>query len=480
MSDISKEFLKLKSEKKTENGDKAYSTTGNNITDLFFMTAYFEKHLDEAHIGTSNREKLLSMYIRDPRFGLGRRDLGRRLMEQAGITPNWVMKAGRFDDLYKMFPNNEKLFEEYLAFLKECAMKDSLAKKWLPRLTGKDRKTALLLCKHWNMTQKEYRAFIKTDSTTEYKLSYAVPSENATPLNELFNKGEYSHPLVDKINFEQVPSMAMTKYLHCFSTRADLKDRFAEYILKVKENKAKVNTKVANVHDAYKVATKNVFEVQGVEEEARDVVSSKIVEEATLDVEIDAIPILDTSGSMYNGWGWRCPDFTNADQIGVKAMSVAYAIASKSTYAPNQIISFSSHPQLMEIKGETMKEKYRSMYTGDCSNTDFGAVMKLLTKLKKFPKYFVVLTDMEFDEGSCDSKKETMRIISEAGAPTRIIWWNFNDRNRTAPEFDEYGNIYLSGYNIKTLKLLENDFDMTKFIDKILDKYAKDIDWIEN
>lgn len=479
MRDILKDWLKIKAEKKTENGDKAYTTTGNNETDLFFMTAYFEKHLDEAHIGTSNREKLISMYVRDPRFGLGRRDLGRRLMEQAELTPDWVVKAGRFDDLYKMYPNNEELFGEYLAYLKECATKDQLAKKWLPRLTGKDRKIALLLCKYWGMTQKDYRAFIKTDSTTEYKLSYAEPSEKATPLNELFNKGEYSHPLVDKIDFEKVPSMAMTKYLHCFSTREDLKDRFAEYIQKVRENKAKVNTKVANVHDAYKVATANSWTAQSVEEEARDVVSSKIVEEATLDVEIDAIPILDTSGSMYSGWGWN-PDFGNADQIGVKAMSVAYAIASKSTYAPNQIISFSSRPQLIEIKGETMKQKYRSMYTGDCSNTNFGEVMKLLAKLKKFPKYFVVLTDMEFDVGSHDSKKETMRIISEAGAPTRIIWWNFNDRNRTAPEFDEYGNIYLSGYNLKTLKLLENDFDMTKFIDKILEKYAKDIDWTVN
>lgn len=480
MSDILNELKKMRAEKLTENGDKAYNTTGDDVTDLFFMTAYFEKHLDEAHIGTSEREKLLSMYIRDPRFGLGRRDLGRRLMEQAEISPEWVVKAGRYDDLYKMSLNNAELLADYLAFLKEYAKHDALAKKWLPRLTGKDRKIAKLLAHYWGMTQKEYRAFIKTDDTTEYKLSYAVPSESATPLNELFNKGSYEHPLVNEIDFEKVPSNAMAKYLHCFSTREDFKDRFAEYIQKVRENKAKVNTKTSNVHDAYKVATRSIS-AQSVEEEARDVVSKKIVEEATLGVEIDAIPILDTSGSMYSGWGWyHGPDFTDADQIGVKAMSVAYAIASMSTYAPNQVISFSSHPQLIEIKGDTMQERYKSMYTGDCSNTDFGAVMRLLAKLKKYPKYFIVLTDMEFDIGSNDSKKDTMRIIQEAGAHTRIIWWNFNDRSKTSPEFDEYGNIYLSGYNMQMLKLLENDFDMTKFIDKVLEKYAKDIDWTVN
>ena len=480
MSDILNELRKMRAEKLTENGDKAYSTTGSDVTDLFFMTAYFEKHLDEAHIGTSEREKLLAMYIRDPRFGLGRRALGRRLMEQAEIEPEWVVKAGRCDDLFNMIPA-DRLAKDYLDFLHELAKENNLAKKWLPRLTGKDRKIAKLLCKHWGMTEKEYRAFIKTNDTTEYKLSYAVPSESATPLNELFNKGSYEHPLVNEIDFEKVPSNAMAKYLHCFSTREDFKDRFAEYIQKVRENKAKVNTKTSNVHDAYKVATKGDWTTQSVEEEARDVVSKKIVENATLGVEIDAIPILDTSGSMYCGyWGWGKPDFTDADQIGVKAMSVAYAIASMSTYAPNQVVSFSSHPKLIEVKGNTMQERYKSMYTGDCSNTDFGAVMRLLAKLKKYPKYFIVLTDMEFDMGSNNSKKDTMRIIQEAGAHTRIIWWNFNDRSRTSPEFDEYGNIYLSGYNMQMLKLLEEDFDMTKFIDKVLEKYAKDIDWKTN
>jgi len=477
MLELAKELKKLNAEKLTENGDKAYSTTGSSLTDLFFMTAYFEKHLDEVRIGDSTKEKILSMYIRDPRFGMGRRDLGRELMGQASVPAEWVIKAGRYDDLYKINPITAEKAVEYLKLLKEKATTDSLAKKWLPRLTGKDRKIALLLCKHWGMTQKEYRAFIKTDDTTEYKLSYAEQAESATPLNELFNKGVYKHPLVNEIDFEKVPSMAMQKYLHCFSTREDLKDRYAEYIAKVKENKAKINTKTANVHDAMKVATADTWCAQSVEEEARDVVSKKIVEEATLGVEIDAIPILDTSGSMWSFCGWWGEDrYKDPNQIGMKAMSVALAIAEKSTYAPHQIISFSSKPQLMTIKGNTMREKYESMYTGDCSNTDFGRVMKLLANLNKFPKYFVVLTDMEFDRGSSDSKAKTMQIIREAGAKTRIIWWNFNDRNRTAPEFDEYGNIYLSGYNMQTLKLLEDDFDMTKYIDKILKKYVKDID----
>lgn len=452
------ELEKIFNEKLTENGDKSYKSTGDNLTDLFFMTPYFEKHLDEATIGTSEKEKVFSMFVRDPRFGLGRRDLGRRLMKLSGVTPGNIIKAGRYDDLFYI-PTNMNL-----KYLKEQLIAgNELAKKWCPRLTGKDKRVAKALCKMWNLSEKEYRKLIKCKGTTEYKLSYAEEVEG-TPLNDLFKQGNYIHPLVESINFEQVPSLAMTKYLHAFSTREDIKPRFDEYIQKVKEDKAKVHTTTANVYDGFKTATR------GTSTEAKEVIANKIVDNATIGVEMNCIPIVDTSGSM----GWY-GNYENS-LLG-KAYSIAYGLATKSTYAPNQVISFSSRPQLMTIKGDTLKEKYQSMYTGDCSNTDFGRVMELLRGLKKYPEYLVVLSDMEFDYGSNQSKEQTMRIFKEHGAETKIIWWNLNDRNKTVPEFDEYGNIYLSGYNMQILKLLENKFDMTTYIDKILKDYMEKIDY---
>jgi len=463
---------KIMSEKKTENGDKSYKTTGNNLADLFFMTPFFEKHLDQVSIGVSEKDKLFSMFVRDPRYGLGRRDLGRKLMELSKVEACNIIKAGRYDDLWHI-PTDENLGLLKIA-LNERSEDKELAKKWMPRLTGKDKKIAKLLCKEWGISEKEYRALIKTDSTTEYKLSYAEKNEENTPLNELFKKDNYLHPLVNKIEFDKVPSLAMTKYLHTFSTREDLKDRFADYIKAVKEDKAKINTNTANVYDGMKAATRGDWTTQSVEQEAREVVSKKIVDNAVVDVEMDAIVILDTSGSMgyYKHNDYMPMNGSNLE----KAMSLAYALSIKSTYAPGQLISFSSRPQLMTIKGETMKEKYASMYTGDCSNTDFGKVMDLLQNLKKFPEYLIVISDMEFDYGSNMSKEKTMKMFKERGAETKIIWWNLNDRNKTVPEFDEYGNIYMSGYNIQLLKLLENKFDMSSYIDKVLEDYKKKIE----
>lgn len=452
------ELEKILNEKKTENGDKAYKSTENNLTDLFFMTPYFEKNLAQVNIGNTEKEKLFSMFIRDPRFGLGRRDLGRKLMSLSGVSAENIVKAGRYDDLIYI-PTNENLL-----YLKEQLYSgNELAKKWMPRLTGKEKRFAKALCKMWDISEKQYRQLIKTDSTVEYKLSYAERLEG-TPLNDLFKKADFKHPLVDKINFEKVPSLAMTKYTHTFSTREDLKIRFAEYIEKVKENKAKLHTSTADVYDGYKVATR------GISSETKEVIANKIIDDKTIGVEMNAICIVDSSGSM--GWGGY-----NQDSLLGRAYSIAYGIAIKSTYAPNQVISFSSRPQLMTIHGNTLKEKYESMYTGDCSNTDFGRVMELLRGLNKYPEYLIVLSDMEFDYGSNQSKEETMRIFKQHGAETKIIWWNLNNRNKTVPEFDEYGNIYLSGYNLQILKLLENKFDMTSYIDKILEKYKKDIDF---
>lgn len=456
MNNIQRMFNK----KLTENGDVSYKSTGNNLIDIFFMTSYFEKHLDEVHIGNSNKEKVLAMYIRDGRYGLGRRDLGRELMYQADVAPEDIVKAGRYDDLWHIARDVDLAYLHY----KLTKTPDKLVKKWLPRLTSKDKNVAKELCKMWHLSEKQYRSLIKTD-TTEYKLSYATPMVQSN-LDKLFNKKEYYHPLVDEIYFEEVPSLAMKKYLHCFSTREDLKDRFNEYMQQVKQNKKKINVSTTNVVDARNVVMGG-WTTQDYQEN-KEILGKKIVDNATIGVKLNAIVVLDTSGSMGSIY--------SKDSLLNKAMAIAHGISTHSTYAKNQLISFSSYPKLMTIHGKTLEEQYNSMFTGDCSNTDFAKVMKLLSKLETYPEYIVVISDMEFDCGSKQSKDETMKIFDYYGANTKIIWWNLNDRNKTVPELDEYGNIFVSGYNLQLLKLLENKFNMTTYLDKILKDYCKKIE----
>ena len=134
------------------------------------------------------------------------------------------------------------------------------------------------------------------------------------------------------------------------------------------------------------------------------------------------------------------------------------------------------HPTDEQVKSSKYIQEILSLYTGDCTNTDFGAVMNLLQNLDKnsAPQYLIVLSDMEFDCGSKHSKDTTMNIFKERGINTKIIWWNFNSRNTTCPEVDvdTFGNIYMSGYNPMLLKYLECGFNGQDFIDKLLKEYA--------
>ena len=432
---------KIFAEKRTENGDVAYSTTGSNLLDLLFMSEYYSKHLDEVKIGGSVKEQLFSMFVRDARFGLGKRDLGRELMKQSGLQPQWVVEAGRFDDLYKN-PTSDNL--EYLQA--QVLAGNELAKKWCPRLNSKDKKVAKELCKIWGLSEKEYRKLIKVD-TTENKLS---------------------RHRVDEIDFEKVPSLALIKYYNRFMKEL----RFQKYIEAVKEGKKKINISTATVYDIYK---------------NREKIDADLYFDKLEKIKINCVPILDTSGSMWD----------DNDSIG-KATCIAHYLGKCSTYCPNQVVSFSSRPQLLTIHEkeggyfDTYFQRYNSvrfgnsnkycrelnsLYTGDCSNTDFGAVMRLFSGLEDAPEYLVVLSDMEFDRGSTMSKKQTMKRFKEWGYKTKIVWWNFNARNKTVPEIDEDGNIYISGYSPYLLKFLEVGFDGNKFLDKLIFEYRQ---YIEN
>lgn len=438
---------KLRHSTITENGDEAFDSTGDNLLDILFMASYYEKHLSEVHISNSPKEKLFSMFMRDPRHGLGRRDLGRKLMELSEVEPCDVVLAGRFDDL--LYTGNPNVPGFWFSEIKKGNV---LAKKWAPRLTGKDGKFAKFLCNQWGLKEKKYRSLIKCPETVEFKLSYAEPLKRNV-LEAMFKTGGVCHPrhpLVDVIDFSKVPSLAMIKYYNRFLTGEDTRERFSQYLKDVRNGKKDLKIATTTVYDIYR----NSMKIDA------DLFFDKIEK-----IPISCVPIIDSSGSMYTD-----------DAIG-KALSIGHYLALCSSYCNGYAISFSSHPRLLKVQGDSYNEQIKSLYTGDCSNTDLGKVMKLLTKLDKdnLPDYFVVLSDMEFDQGSVNGKDFLMASWREQGIKTKIVWWNFCNREKISPETDDYGNIFLSGYSPMLLKYLETGFNARDFLDKLLVEYSKKI-----
>lgn len=416
---------KVFNQKLTENGDKAYKSTGDNLLDILFMNSYYEKHLDEVKLGDSEVEKLFARFMRDPRLGLGRRDLGRVLMKLSDVSPEEVVKSGRFDDLVFMAVG------KYLMFLyEEVKAGNELAKKWCPRLNSKNRDYAKALCKVWGVSQKEYRKLIKVN-TTERKLTEKRTGE---------------------INFEHVPSLAMLKYFTRFANGEDTCERFTKYLEDVKSGKAKVNISTTTVYDIYK---------------NRDKIDADLFFDKLEKISLNCIPIIDVSGSMYDG----------NDSLG-KAVSIGHYLARCSTFCKDMFVTFSITPDLVKIDTSVnYARQLRDIVEDDWGhNTNLGAVMELLKdELDESPEFLVILSDMEFDKGSRGSKDNLMQKWKDNGIKTKIVWWNFNTRNTIAPEIDEYGNIFFSGYNPMLLKFLKVEFDGKRFLKELLDEYEKAI-----
>ena len=433
--------------KATENGDLAFKKVSqdNELLNILFLTEYYQKHLSEVPmLEPTDRNKLFAMMIRDPRLGLGRRDLGRQLMYYTRCSYEQILKAGRADDLF-ISSNNEK---ELLDKLKEEILNgNELIKKWMPRYSSKRVWLARQIAKAWGMNKQQYGHFIKCN-TTENKMS--------------------DHRW-DDLAFEHIPSLAMIKYAAAFARKPETKERYAKYLEDIKAGKKDLKVSTTSVYDIYRNRSK---------------INADLFFNKLEKISGSWIPIVDSSGSMMD----------SNDSYG-KAVSLGHYLAKCSTCYPNQVISFSSEPQLITL-GTPLSNRRRnyytpvmcdtstqygkeidSMYTGDCSNTNFGRVMELLSHLDtNLPEYLIVLSDCEFDMNSSMSKDATMQLFKSKGYPTRIIWWNLNARNITCPEMDNDGNIFISGYNPLMLKFLKAGFNAEEFLNNLIEEYKKAIE----
>jgi len=413
--------------KRTENGDYTHYSTGNKLTDLLFQSEYYSHHLDHVTpdmIGQTPYEVVFSMFMRDPRYGLGRRDLGRKLMQLSGCPAAAVVAAGRWDDLFHVFPVETAASEFRMAITRG----DELAKKWAPRYSSKNLLIARQFAQYYGMNKQQYGKFVKAN-TIERALT-----ERRT----------------DDINFEHVPSLALIKYWKRFLNGTDTGTRFQKYVDSVKKGEAKVNTAVTNVYDIYR---------------NREKVDPDMLYNNLEKISGSWLPIVDVSGSMYSG-----------DALG-KALSIGMYLADTSTYCPSSFLTFSSQPELVKLGNGNYNSRINQIERSNWSmNTDFGAVMRLLGDLHKdFPEYLVVMSDMEFDYGSRANKDQLMAGWRSRGIKTKIVWWNFNARNKTAPETDKYGNVFMSGYNPTLLQYMEAGFNSDQFIENLLKNYIKKV-----
>lgn len=474
LNSIKKELNK----KLTENGALAYSSTLNKVLDLFAFGAAYRNRSDENMIAlfecALDENKELAMkclfWIRDVRGGAGERRFFRVCMKWLAETyPDWAREVmihipdfGRFDDLYYFV--DTPLQQEALTIISNQLYADvdvtfpSLCAKWAKSCNASSEETrhlGRLTANAMNLTYHQYQKVL------------AKIRNRLNVIERLMSDGRW-----DEIEFEKISSNAGLRYSHCFSTREELKERYAEFMAKPE---SKVNAATLYPYDCARKAAKVCHSAMN---DPERVAVNKYWENLPDYIgDNDAsgfMCVCDTSGSMT--WGSSEPKPIDV----ATSLAMYFAERAKGPFR-NHYISFASRPQLIKIVGRDFVEKVqRIRETNLCDNTNLEAVFNLLLSIAKrgipaedFVKKLFIISDMEIDQAtneirycgplydrgpeSYNSFKSLMERIRDnwerqTDIPfPQLYYWNVNAKNNTV--LDLGGDVsYISGASPTILK----------------------------
>lgn len=425
----------LKEESKftrTENGAVALNTTSDARLDLFGTIGAL-RDADENRITTLFSEayaqdKLfatkIAFYARDIREGLGERKTFRTIIRYMAehhpeaLRPNLDLIGvfGRYDDLYELIgtPLEDDMWK---------VMKNQFEEDWKNILTGN---SAISLLGKWIKTADASSPKTrKLGILTAHKLGYSVfefkrmvrsMRKRIGVVESLMSAGKWT-----EIKYPEVPSRAMMIYRRAFVKHDP--DGFSEFINKADKGEVKINASTLYPYDIvekilYGRESNKVLEAQWK-------ALPDYVEQGT-----NALIMADVSGSMCGR--------PMATSIG---LAIYFAERNTGAYH-NLFMTFSSNPQIVTLKGETLHQKIKNVENADWGgNTNlksaFEKVLDIAEKnnvsQEEMPKAIVVISDMEIDY--CGDKNWSFydkmeKKFQKAGyVIPNVIFWNVYSRH---------------------------------------------------
>jgi hypothetical protein len=460
----------------TENGGITHKTTNSDLLDMFAMGAamrnrsdadvilMFQKAFDE------NAELAMKMlfYIRDVRGGQGERRFFRTVVRWAATNKNtresirknieFFPEFGRWDDLYALCdtPLEQDMFtfmKKQLALDVECKTPSLLA-KWMKSENASSPETKRLADKtrrYLGMSHKEYRKVL------------SIMRARINVLEVLMSANRW-----DEIEFDKIPSKAGLIYKNAFARRDIIKAKYEKF---AKDENTKVNA--ATLYP-YEVVEKAIDLMGGYYGYGRGIAldnTDRLMINKYWDnltdyfkgAKLDALCMIDTSGSM------------SGTPINVATALGMYCAERNQGPWHNHYISFSHHPQLIEVEGVDFCDKVqRIVATNLCQNTNIEAAfdMVLNTAIRthaELPEYMIVISDMEFDSATgngwrysgsgmttanAESTMETIeRKFNAAGyRMPKLIYWNVDARQANIPMIGNHYVSYVSGFSPSIFK----------------------------
>lgn len=497
----------------TENGMQGYKSTNNPYLDFLYKVSSLRSSNDLELRGECNSfidevfdnhlEKYLLkfiLYVRDPRNGLGERRLGRELLKVLLLDIKycyyscyreifkWIVNHlydyGRWDDLVDLFWESylysygekswsitqslKRILEIDLESIKINAPVTLLA-KWIPSINTSSKQTkeiAKKLYEYFGWTKKQYR------QTLSKLRKYLKVTERQMSLNEW-----------EEIDYEKVPSLANLRYSDAFLKHD--KERRVEYLSKLAKGEVKINSSVNFPHDVvHKYSSSNGWNISLQKyDEALEQLWKNLKDIQGLK---DTLVVRDDSGSMIS----------YISRTGVTALEIAtalgiYCAEHCSDVYKNKIISFSKYPQYLDFSDKvSLYDKLDYLYShSEVANTNIRKVFQLIlktaidNKLKQedLPKQILIISDMEFDEGTdyVGNPIEESQVEYKKYGYTlpRLVFWNVNGRTNTIPVTQNDMGVYLlSGFSPNVLNILsygvDNQFEALK---EELDRKFKEV-----
>lgn len=330
-----------------------------------------------------------------------------------------------------------------------------LVAKYLPKIrsasnTKTDRHKRLNawargLCKFLGWTEKQYRQF------------KANPENTAHNFQRLMCSNQWN-----KLEFNKIPGKALFKLVSREALKKHkLEDKYLAWL--AKQPVAKFTGYPYELTRAARIATnnvqKNTYNVQfkGLIEQAKKDIPKEILEGGVLCA-------LDTSGSM------GC-QITNE---GVTAMDICMGLGVFFSsliegHFKDTVVMFDSTSRTKKLSGE-LCDKIQQISSGATAwgSTNFQSVIDEIVRVRKqnpnipvkdFPKYLLVVSDMEHDCPGTKNKTNyevAMAKLSAVGLPKmNIIWWNCAGRSKHVPStIDDNGTVLMSGFDGSILSLL--------------------------
>lgn len=437
----------------TENGMVTNSSTLSATLDLFFAIGAIRKsiktlegklRLISKFEAARNEDDLITrkllFWSRDVRGGAGEREAFRVLLRYAAknysedVTSNvhLIAEYGRWDDVFSLIGTKAEnaALELISNGLKE---KNGLLAKWLPRLGGKvpDHKKHIAnkVRNYMGLSPKDYRKML-------VELTQVVESSMCAK--------EF-----DKINYEHVPSLAMSRYSTAFGRNDET--RFNEYKESLSKGEAKINASAVYPYDITKNLTRGDENLANEQWKALPNFMEGSIERV--------LPVCDVSGSMETEIGGS----TTAMEV---CISLGLYISERNEGAfKNAFVTFSSDPKLQYLTGD-LKSRYRQLQSaewGMSTNLEktFDFILKQATThgvpASEMPTCILIMSDMEFDQATNrhDSAFDMIRKQYEniGYELPKIVFWNLCSRHDNFPvTANDEGVALVSGFSPSILK----------------------------